>query len=67
MDKIFVHENYTATGSKANDIALLRLGDNNHISEKQELLKKKKKANQYEFSTKKINAFRYDLKAKDLV
>ena len=44
MDKIFVHENYTATGSKANDIALLRLGDNNHISEKQELLKKKKKS-----------------------
>ena len=38
MDKIFVHENYTATGSKANDIALLRLGDNNHTSEKQELL-----------------------------
>ena len=28
MDEIFVHENYTAaTGSKANDIALLRLGD----------------------------------------
>ena len=38
VDKIFVHENYTATGSKANDIALLRLGDNNHTSEKQELL-----------------------------
>ena len=38
MDKIFVHENYTATGSKANDIALLRLGENNHTSEKQELL-----------------------------
>ena len=26
VDGIFVHENYTATGSKANDIALLRLG-----------------------------------------
>ena len=42
MDKIFVHENFTATGSKANDIALLLLGDNNnHISVKQELLDKK--------------------------
>ena len=27
MDEIFVHENYTVTGSKANDIALLRLGE----------------------------------------
>ena len=27
VDEIFVHENYTITGSKANDIALLRLGD----------------------------------------
>ena len=26
VDEIFVHENYTVTGSKANDIALLRLG-----------------------------------------
>ena len=41
VDKIYVHENYTATGSKANDIALLCLGDNNHISEKQELMDKK--------------------------
>ena len=27
VDEIFVHENYTVTGSKANDIALLRLGE----------------------------------------
>ena len=27
VDEIFVHENYTTTGSKANDIALLRLGE----------------------------------------
>ena len=27
VDQIFVHENYTSTGSKANDIALLRLGE----------------------------------------
>ena len=27
VDEIFVHENYTAIGSKANDIALLRLGE----------------------------------------
>ena len=27
VDEIFVHENFTTTGSKANDIALLRLGD----------------------------------------
>ena len=27
MDEIFVHENYTNTGSKENDIALLRLGN----------------------------------------
>ena len=26
VDEIFVHENYTVTGNKANDIALLRLG-----------------------------------------
>ena len=28
VDEIFVHENFTTTGSKANDIALLRLGEN---------------------------------------
>ena len=28
VDAIFVHEKYTVTGSRANDIALLRLGDN---------------------------------------
>ena len=27
VDEIFVHENFTTTGSKANDLALLRLGD----------------------------------------
>ena len=27
VDEIFVHENYTAGGSKENDIALLRLGE----------------------------------------
>ena len=27
VDEIFVHENYTSSGSKTNDIALLRLGD----------------------------------------
>ena len=27
VDEIFVHENFTTSGSKANDIALLRLGD----------------------------------------
>ena len=27
VDEIFVHENYTNTGSKENDIALLRLGN----------------------------------------
>ena len=27
VDEIFVHENYTVTGNKANDIALLRLGE----------------------------------------
>ena len=27
VDEIFVHKNYTATGAKVNDIALLRLGD----------------------------------------
>ena len=31
VDKIFVHENYTITGSNANDITLLRLGDKNHF------------------------------------
>ena len=27
VDEIFVHENYTTTGDKVNDIALLRLGN----------------------------------------
>ena len=27
VDEIFVHENYTTTGEKVNDIALLRLGN----------------------------------------
>ena len=27
VDEIFVHENYTNTGSKENDVALLRLGN----------------------------------------
>ncbi len=27
VDEIFVHENYTSTGEKVNDIALLRLGE----------------------------------------
>ena len=31
VDEIFVHENYTVTGSKANDIALLRLGEKSWI------------------------------------
>ena len=33
VDEIFVHENFTTTGSKANDIALLRLGENQHQTE----------------------------------
>ena len=33
MDEIFVHENYSASGDKANDIALLRLGINISIVE----------------------------------
>ena len=28
VDEIFVHSNYTASGSKENDIALLKLGKN---------------------------------------
>ena len=28
VDEIFLHENFITTGSKANDIALLRLGKN---------------------------------------
>ena len=31
VDEIFVHENYTVTGNKANDIALLRLGEKSWI------------------------------------
>ena len=30
VDEIFLHENFTTTGSKANDIALLRLGKNSY-------------------------------------
>ena len=30
MDEIFVHENFTSTGDKANDIALIRLGEYFH-------------------------------------
>ena len=52
MDKIFVHGNYTATGSKANDIALLRLGDNNHASKKQET-RVTKSANHFDFFAKR--------------
>ena len=53
MDKIFVNENYTAISSKANDIALLRLGDNNnHISEKQEPLDEKNPQIDLNFSVK---------------
>ena len=33
VDEIFVHENFTTTGSKVNDIALLRLGENQHQTE----------------------------------
>ena len=33
VDEIFVHENYSANGDKANDIALLRLGTNIAIVE----------------------------------
>ena len=33
MDEIFVHENYSTSGDKANDIALLRLGINISIVE----------------------------------
>ena len=33
MDEIFVHENYSTSGDKANDIALLRLGTNIAIVE----------------------------------
>ena len=31
VDEIFVHENYTTTGEKVNDIALLRLGEEFHL------------------------------------
>ena len=30
VDEIFVHENFTTSGDKANDIALLRLGEHFH-------------------------------------
>ena len=30
VDEIFVHENFTSTGDKANDIALIRLGEYFH-------------------------------------
>ena len=33
MDEIFVHENYSTSGDKTNDIALLRLGINISIVE----------------------------------
>ena len=33
VDEIFVHENYSRSGDKANDIALLRLGTNIAIVE----------------------------------
>ena len=33
VDEIFVHENYSTSGDKANDIALLRLGTNIPIVE----------------------------------
>ena len=33
VDEIFVHENYSTSGDKANDIALLRLGTNIAIVE----------------------------------
>ena len=33
VDEIFLHENFTTTGNKANDIALLRLGKNQHQTE----------------------------------
>ena len=32
VDEIFVHENYTAGGSKENDIALLRLGEKQFVA-----------------------------------
>ena len=32
VDEIFVHENFTTTGSKANDIALLRLGETQKVT-----------------------------------
>ena len=33
VDEIFVHENYTTTGDKVNDIALLRLGESFHLQD----------------------------------
>ena len=33
VDEIFLHENFTTTDNKANDIALLRLGKNQHQTE----------------------------------
>ena len=33
VDEIFLHENFTTTDNKANDIALLRLGENQHQTE----------------------------------
>ena len=32
VDEIFVHGNYTAGGSKENDIALLRLGEKQFVA-----------------------------------
>ena len=33
VDEIFLHQNFTTTDNKANDIALLRLGKNQHQTE----------------------------------
>ena len=37
VDEIFVHSNYTASGSKENDIALLKLGKNSFFLVREKL------------------------------
>ena len=37
VDEIILHENFTTTGSKANDIALLRLGIKEFLSTKEDM------------------------------
>ena len=49
MDEIFVHENFTTSGDKANDIALLRLGEHFHkdLKDKEQLQQDLKDKDQY--------------------